>query len=104
MRALFILLTVLAGLSLLAFAPAQAAPRAEPPCHMTMDPAAPSKAPTPKAPAKAMACCATAALPAPPLLQPRLQPVALTPQRLVMPGEQRAAGRHPSPELRPPRD
>ncbi|RZJ88665.1 MAG: hypothetical protein EON88_20950, partial [Brevundimonas sp.] len=78
MRALFILLTVLAGLSLLAFAPAEAAPRAEPPCHMTMDPGAPAKSPTPKAPAKAMACCSTAALPAPPLLQPRLQPVAHT--------------------------
>jgi hypothetical protein len=96
-------MTVLAGLSLLAFAPAEAAPRAKPPCHMTMDPSSPAQSPPPKAPTKAMACCSTAALPAPPLLQPRLQPVALTAQRLVLPGEQRAASRHPSPELRPPR-
>ncbi|KQS56345.1 hypothetical protein ASG17_10120 [Brevundimonas sp. Leaf363] len=103
MRTLFLLLTILAGLSLLAFAPAEAAPRAEPPCHMSMEAEAPAKTPSPKAPAKAMACCATAALPAPPLLQPRLQPVAHTAPRIVLPGEQSAAGRHPAPELRPPR-
>ena len=104
MRSLFILLTVLAGLSLLAFAPAESAPRADPPCHMSMETEAPAKTPMPaKAPVKTMACCFAAALPAPPLLQPRLRTAVFTAQRLILPGEQHAAGRHPSPELRPPR-
>lgn len=93
----------MAGLSLLAYAPAEAAPRADAPCHQTMDEPAPQPMAPAKAPVKAMACCITPALPAPPLLQPRLLGPGLSPQQALSLGEQIADGRHPSPEPRPPR-
>lgn len=103
MRALLIILSLMAGLSLLAYAPAEAAPRPDAPCHQTMDHPAPQPMQAPaKAPVKAMACCITPALPAPPLLQPRLPGPSPSPQQAIL-GEQIADGRHPSPEPRPPR-
>ena len=93
----------MAGLSLLAYAPAEAAPRAEAPCHQILDHSVPQPMTPAKAPVKAMACCATAALPAPPQVQARLLGPELTPQHAIRLGESIADGRHPSPEPRPPR-